>query len=709
MRRSFIAVFATLTLILGAISVAPAAHAQTPPTQNQVNAANELGTPAQQAATGQGTAAQQAAAALTTQQAQTLYQQTADKTATPPNLEDAPAQFGTVMTWIMSLFAWLVGVAAMTLDYSVYYTVVTMGSYVHKLSAVGVAWRILRDIGNIALIFGFLAVGITTILNVDWYGGGKKMLPMMLLAAVFLNFSLFFSEAIIDVGNLFATQFYTQINGGQAPTSDFLSTVNPSNEGISNKIMAQLGLQTIYNPNTNKDAYQGGNTWLIGFLGSILFIITAFVMFSLAFILIARFVALIFLIILAPVGFAGLAVPMLAKRASQWWSKLFEQTITAPILLLMLYIALAIITDAQFLTGVCGAGTCTKSWLGFVTGNDLTGFASMMLSFLVAMGLLLAVTMQAKNLSAFGASLATKTAGALTLGATAYAGRTTFGWGAQRLSQRLEKSTLARVPIVGRGIMGALDRGAKGSFDLRATGAFKQFPGGVEAGTAEKGGYRDWEKGKIKEREEYAKRLVQTSGEKEQQKVEEGRQKMMEESVKVIETQNKKEAQDLLERQRDELGVSAEATAAAQKKLTKMLSDQQMGATVSDTEIAAAQADLTAAQTAQREKTSEHKKQREELQKTHEQLVAVQQEEVEVRKKEVERLKQAPQEGYAAGITWGPGQFFKRNVKAAENIRKEVKKGKSEKDLEKIKKFLEEGDKPKEEKKEEAPKPAAAH
>ena len=153
------------------------------------------------------------------------------------------------MTWIMSLFAWLLGVAALTLNYAVLYTVVTMGDYVNNLSAVGVTWRILRDLGNIIIIFGFLAIGITTILNVNWYGGKMKMLPMLLVSAVFLNFSLFITEAVIDTGNLFATQFYTQINGGVSPTREALSGVTVGtfgsgsigNEAISNAIMGQLG------------------------------------------------------------------------------------------------------------------------------------------------------------------------------------------------------------------------------------------------------------------------------------------------------------------------------------------------------------------------------------------------------------------------------------------------------------------------------------
>ncbi len=428
MRKLLSTTLVILALIISTAGAAPAVQAQTPPAYDY--SASETGTP-----TAQQSADQAAAAAPSTSYTSPL-------TPVDPNIgKDPSSQFGIIMTWILSLFAWLVGAAALLLDYSVYYTVIIMGDYVHKLSAVGITWRILRDIGNILLIFGFIAVGITTILNVDWYGGGKKMLPMMFVAAVFLNFSLFISEAIIDTGNLFATQFFQQINGGMPMTKAALDQITIGtpgvhakylgNEGISNAIMGKLGLQTIYNVNIDPANLAGANAWIIGFMSILLFLVAAFVMFSLAFVLIFRFVALIFLLILAPVGFAGLAVPMLKRRADQWWSKLFEQTITAPILLLLLYIALAVITDANFLTG-----GSSGDWSGFTTTNGLTGFAGILLSFVIAMGLLILVVIQSKNLSAFGAGWASKTAGALSFGATAWAGRAGVG------------------TVVGRGLLG---------------------------------------------------------------------------------------------------------------------------------------------------------------------------------------------------------------------------------------------------------------
>ncbi|MDP2665700.1 MAG: hypothetical protein Q8P23_03665, partial [bacterium] len=344
---------------------------------------------------------------------------------TPAAFEGSPQMtgiFATVMGWIMSLFAWLLTAAMITLNYAVYYTVIKMGDYVHGLAAIGVTWRILRDVANIMFIFGFLGAGIATILNVDKYGWKTKMLPMLLIGAVFLNFSLFITEAMIDGTNLVATQFYTQINGGTMPTKDTLL-----NEGLSDKIMQQLGLQTIYGDvRGNPEALKANNSLFVAFMGIILFIVTAFVMFSLAFILIARFVALIFFIILCPVGFMGLAIPWMQYRAGQWWKNFLEQIITAPVLFLLLYVALAVITDAQFL-----AFGSAPNWLGLVPGTstpaNMAGFAGMLLSFLIAMGLLLMVVIKAKSMSAFGADGAIKLGGKLSFGATAFVGRRTVG------------------------------------------------------------------------------------------------------------------------------------------------------------------------------------------------------------------------------------------------------------------------------------------
>ncbi|MHB8660460.1 MAG: hypothetical protein ACYC75_00755 [Minisyncoccota bacterium] len=557
MRRIFTISFITLSLVIGAAGAAPAAHAATSckggsGAQGTCAATcggnltadngltNSCGT-GNQCCVDTTQYCMDASASNYGKAGTCAIAGSAPSISPPPVNSGAPAQgsdntaatngFGTVMTWIMSLFAWLVGVAALTLDYAVYYTVITMGDYVHNLTAVGVAWRILRDVANIMLIFGFLAAGIATILNVEFYGWSSKMLPKLLMVAVLLNFSLFISEVVIDAGNLVATQFYTQINGGNMPTSKTLSDITVGipggganmlgNEGISNAIMAQLGLQTIYNADrTNTAIFQAGNTWVIGFMSIILFMITAFVLFMLAFVLITRFVYLILLIILSPVGLVGYAVPALADRSAKWRHEILHQTFIAPALLLLLYVALTIITDAHFLTGFCIPGatatfggpntntTCTSNVIGWVSGN-FQGFASFILSFLVAMVLLLYIAMKAKEWGAVGADWATRTAGKITFGATAWGMNRTVGRGAYFLGRGLRHNeTFNKVnAMTGRVMSRTLDRTATGSFDMRGIktgGGLKTFG---DVGTPAKDGFVGARTRNIKDHEEEVKRI----------------------------------------------------------------------------------------------------------------------------------------------------------------------------------------------------------
>ncbi|MBU6214259.1 hypothetical protein KGM48_00195 [Patescibacteria group bacterium] len=686
MKRFLTTSLILLALTLGAMSTAPVAQAQ--------DAANPdpgilidptTGSAYSQASIDATNAASQSGVS---QAVADMAKQDPKAAATPsifqsgPQIDDSLAK---VITWITQLFAWMVGVAAITLDNAVYYTVVTMGDYVRNLAAIGITWRILRDIGNILFIFGFLAVGIATILNTDWYGI-RKMLPMLLVGAIFINFSLFFSEAIIDAGNLFATQFYTQINGGTPAGAKNFDLDSIKNEGIASKLMNQLGLQGIYaSAITNGVVLSNSSSILIGFMSIILFLTTAFVMFSLAFILIARFVALIFLIIVAPVGFAGLAIPGFAARAKQWWALLFEQTVTAPILMLMLYIALAVITDAKF---IALNGNSEPDWTGFITSSngstDFAGFAGIILSFLVAMGLLLLVIVYSKRWSAFGGDWATKTAGKLTFGLTGWGMRNSVG----RLSQGLSRR-VGRVPFVGKPLQGALGRGAKASFDFRGIETLKSIPlvSGVNLGAANKGGFREMEKKKIKEHEEFAESLQQTGKEKKQQKEAERRKTMMENTVEDIKRQNNSEMEALRKQHKNDIEPFNNQIEAERANFAAAQASGNADA------IRAATFSLNTALADQAQKRDEQKREQEKLKSVHDQLVKVQEEEVKVHQTEVERLKKAPQMKYAERlnlyIDQNKGGFFRRTVnfinpyansKAADKIRDAAGKSKAEKD-----------------------------
>ena len=73
-----------------------------------------------------------------------------------------------------------------------------------------VAWAIVRDLSNIFFILVLLYIAIRMILNI---GGSetKKMVTMVIIMALLINFSMFFTEVVIDSTNILALVFYNKL------------------------------------------------------------------------------------------------------------------------------------------------------------------------------------------------------------------------------------------------------------------------------------------------------------------------------------------------------------------------------------------------------------------------------------------------------------------------------------------------------------------
>jgi len=71
------------------------------------------------------------------------------------------------------------------------------------------AWEAVRDVANMAFIFVLLYIAIATILNLGDY---KKLLVNLVIVALVINFSAFFTKIIIDASNIVALGFYNAIS-----------------------------------------------------------------------------------------------------------------------------------------------------------------------------------------------------------------------------------------------------------------------------------------------------------------------------------------------------------------------------------------------------------------------------------------------------------------------------------------------------------------
>lgn len=417
----------------------------------------------------------------------------------------------TAVAYLMfQLAASILGFVGLIFNWVVTVTVFQFGLYFANSAGMLAAWGIARDIGNIILLFGFIFMGICTILDIGNFTA-KKTLPRLLIFAVLLNFSLFASEAIVDVANALSAAFYQGVNSTSAVSSCTGSSLTGScaTVGISGIILSESGLSTIWQYTSNQGQFANltnGNAPLLMILLAIFVTIAAIVLAAGAIMLLVRAIVLAFLLVVSPLGFAGLAIPPLQKTAESWFRRLINEAFFAPVYLLLIFTALkvsAVVLPSGQSSFANAISTPSSSNIGII------------FLFVLVFGFLIASLIVAKNMSASGANIAINTSGRLvgaaTIGGSAFVARRTVG-AASGGAAKFVRSTRFGQSDLGRGVVGFLDKGARSSYDLRSTKAMqalaknKALP--IDLGQpskAAKGGIHGIEEKAAKDRTEYAK------------------------------------------------------------------------------------------------------------------------------------------------------------------------------------------------------------
>lgn len=436
----------------------------------------------------------------------------------------------------MSFGAWVAGAMSVILNYAVQDLVVGMGLLVGNLTGITDAWVVLRDIANVFLLFLTIFIGIATILNLSSWNY-KQLLWKVVIAALFVNFSLFFTKIVIDVSNLAATELYSlllQQRPGlgaaclQSITAADFSDSECISDGVAGAFWEQMRLATFYDntkvaPDVAVDISMR-MVW-VGLLGFILFLVAAFIFGAAAFLLIGRFVILVLLMILSPIAFVAW-VTKVSGSGSKWWRTLLSQSFFAPAIFLMWWIALKIME-----------GLNTRYVLG--TGESFSGSAIMTMSgiallfyFIMVMGFLIASLIIAKNMGAAGATMAMNTgkswsksagfyagakAGNMTAGTLSYISRRTVGAAADRAGnsewlKNKARSSSSVSRFLARGTRNRLEGVAESSMDIRNTPGIAKTAQKYAGAATGKGGYKEWKKKKIEEEEKNDKWLREYDG-----------------------------------------------------------------------------------------------------------------------------------------------------------------------------------------------------
>ncbi|HEX5774475.1 MAG TPA: hypothetical protein VFY28_00720 [Candidatus Paceibacterota bacterium] len=373
------------------------------------------------------------------------------------------------MAAIVGAIAWaILGIASFVLwivgglfNWVVIRTVFEFGSYFGASDGLLIAWGIMRDIGNIVLLFGFIFMGIATILNthsMDAFSA-RRALPSLIIFAVLLNFSLFASQAVIDVANGFASVFADQAGqrcdnlpqGGSSPAP------NPcANVGIAGSVLQLAGIGTVYSSTDIGKFIKEPAKHAPVFVGLALFVtITAVVLLAGAIMLLIRAVILMFLMITSPIGFAGMAIPPLQKIAHEWWHQLINQSFFAPIYILLILISLKVVDG---LVGIRDGGSLAAALINGPDSSFNNGPQLIML-FAIVIGFMVASLMIAKKMGAYGADMGLKMAKSAAIQPWGVVGRETSGFAGRNL-QRI--NTNMRTTKAGRVAGGLLALGTAG-------------------------------------------------------------------------------------------------------------------------------------------------------------------------------------------------------------------------------------------------------
>ncbi len=361
------------------------------------------------------------------------------------------------------------------------------------MGMVTASWGFVRDVANLSLIFILMYISVMTVLGLNG-SNTLKMLMKVILVGLFMNFSLVFSEVIIDVSNIVALQFMASIENNSGP------------DGIGGSIANILKLKnlmptpqnavssSVTEQDKNRNKFNDGIT-LIGI--SIFLILTAFTIGAGAGIFLVRIVKLMAAMIFAPFAFAGIILPQTSKYSDQWWGELLSNAFIAPMYLFMLWISLNII-QAVGMPDIAYS-TVVNQIAGFepITAAETT--VRLILDFVLAIGLLSSASVVAAKINTETASLGQKIAGWTFGGAAAgaaYLGRNSLGRLAQNYSESVPQNSENRTPIQGV-LKGVADYTKESSFDIRqATGPVAQFGGSAAvtsvAGKAFSGGSNEF-------------------------------------------------------------------------------------------------------------------------------------------------------------------------------------------------------------------------
>lgn len=256
---------------------------------------------------------------------------------------DGKSAFGTLGAFIgetlLGLGAVMTRFGGAALEGAVSFVVIDMYNKSPQ-QTIDFVWKFVRDLCNLVFIFGFIYLGIRSILDPGSLDS-KRWLSRIIIGALLINFSLYFSKVIVDIGNFTAVTIY---NTGITSFSQGGNAVEPT---ISYAFIDSVSLTNIFGTPEQSvfENMTSGQTWTYYILGFIFLMLAGFVFLMAAVMLLTRFVTLILIMIASPLLFAAAVFPNTEKIANDLWRRLVASSLYPAVFFFLIFTSLKIVHE----------------------------------------------------------------------------------------------------------------------------------------------------------------------------------------------------------------------------------------------------------------------------------------------------------------------------------------------------------------------------
>lgn len=355
------------------------------------------------------------------------------------------------------------GLATWALSISSYFMSIviqlSLNSTAYALTFLTEGWVIVRDLANMAFIFILIYLALTIMFQADT-AGTLKTLAIVVVVALLVNFSFFFTRVIIDTGNIIAVQFYNALpNYG-------LTGVSGNIKDLGGSLMGAFQAQTLLSNSTFSLVYKATQQSSIStiIVYSVVFLSMAAMMWMMFFAFIQvgikfmlRIVALWLVLIASPLAFVARTIPKTKTYFSQWLDMLIRFSLYPAVFLFIFFILTKLTTN---LVGTGGTGlfgsilnSASPYSAGAILGEQATlSITSVIASVAIRMGFIIALLYIGLKVSEWvvkeGSGMANAVTGTISgaiTGTAKKAGGYGFAYTAGALAQR-DINTLKKNP-----------------------------------------------------------------------------------------------------------------------------------------------------------------------------------------------------------------------------------------------------------------------